>query len=108
MKLLTDRSTVASVTLYWRVGDNAWQPVAMTADGDVYSGDLPGQPAHTAIEYYIQAVDGVSLVSVAPENAPVVFERNRVEWFPKKHIRGIRGGQPADCIDPFDMDTRRR
>ncbi len=68
--MVTDHSTVGSVNLYWRVGDGSWQSVAMAGAGDVYTGDIPGQPIHTAVDYYIQAMDGVALTSTSPENAP--------------------------------------
>ena len=69
----TDASTVTDVTLYWRVGMGVWQTLTMTGVGDLYSADIPGQPAHTAIDYYVQATDGGSLESTAPATAPTDF-----------------------------------
>jgi len=70
---VNDPSTVTGVTLYWAVADGIWQTLPMAGAGNLYSADIPGQPAHTAIAYYIQATDGVALTSTAPENAPSEF-----------------------------------
>ncbi len=45
----------------------------MAGAGDLYSADIPGQSAHTAIAYYVAATDGVALASTAPENAPTTY-----------------------------------
>jgi len=67
---VNDPSTVADVTLYWRIGNMNWQSQPMSGAGDLYSADIPGQPAHTAVAYYVAATDGGALASTAPENAP--------------------------------------
>jgi len=70
---VNDPSTVSGVTLYWRIAEGSWQTLPMSDAGDLYSASIPGQPAHTPIAYYIQAVDGLALTSTAPENAPAAF-----------------------------------
>jgi hypothetical protein len=79
---VNDPSTVAEVTLFWRVGNLNWQSQPMSGAGDLYSADIPGQPAHTAVAYYVAATDGGSLASTAPENAPSAhFEMVITETF---------------------------
>ena len=67
---VNDPSTVTGVVLYWRIADGSWQTMPMAGVSDLYSANIPGQPAHTSISYYVQATDGVALTSTAPENAP--------------------------------------
>ena len=64
-----DPSTVAQVVLYSRTTGN-WQQTVMTPQDGGFSGGLPGEPANTQIDYYVEATDGVGHTSVAPEGAP--------------------------------------
>ena len=62
---ITDRNPgggpfgVESATLNYSIDDGAtWNGVPMsTSGGDLYTGDIPGQSAGTAIQYFIEAVD---------------------------------------------------
>jgi subtilisin family serine protease len=65
-----DYSSVAEVKLVYRINGDVWQEAVMTLDGDVYAADLPGSPAHSRLEYYIWAQDGIGLTSVLPAGAP--------------------------------------
>ncbi|MFH1278066.1 MAG: S8 family serine peptidase [Candidatus Eisenbacteria bacterium] len=71
---IQDYSTVVSATLYYRINDGPWMNTAMASGGgDVYSGDLPGAPSNSRIDYYVRAVDGVGIASTNPANAPASF-----------------------------------
>jgi subtilisin family serine protease len=65
-----DYSTVASVTLHYWTGSGAWQSVPMVFDGERYGAEIPGQPAHTRIDFYVAAEDGIGLTSTYPAGAP--------------------------------------
>ncbi len=47
---------VASASL-WYTTDSTFIEIAMTANGDVYSADIPGQAPGTHVEYYVTADD---------------------------------------------------
>ena len=71
---VTDLSTVTDVRLYYRLNEGAWLWVAMAHQGgDVYAADLPGSPAGSRIDYYVQAEDGAGLISTDPPAAPLFF-----------------------------------
>ncbi|HOX25493.1 MAG TPA: S8 family serine peptidase [Candidatus Krumholzibacteria bacterium] len=64
---ITDPSTVVSASLIWRAGDGSYTTAAMAPiGGDVYEAEIPGQPANSAIQYYVTATDGVGLESASP------------------------------------------
>ncbi len=70
---ITDPSTVASAKLFHRANNGLWIEEPMSLAGGVYQASIPGQPAGTRIDYYIQATDGPGLVSVSPAGAPGSF-----------------------------------
>jgi len=67
---VTDFSTVQSVTLYYRINGMSWNSTGMVLTRDTYTGSIPGQPANTQIDFYIQAEDGIGLESTSPAGAP--------------------------------------
>ncbi len=67
---VVDYSTIAAVRLHYRLGNGSWQMLPMTFGGEVYTAGIPGQPAHTRIDFYVEAEDGIGLMSVYPDNAP--------------------------------------
>ncbi len=69
-----DYSTVASVTLYYRVNMGAWQSTPMTGGPLTFTASMPGSFANSHLDYYVQATDGVSHSSVLPAGAPLAFE----------------------------------
>jgi subtilisin family serine protease len=69
-----DYSSVAAVTLYYRINMGAWQTVPMMGGPLTFTGNLPGSFANSHLDYYVQATDGVSHSSVLPAGAPLAFE----------------------------------
>ena len=69
---ITDRIGVdpAQVWLYWRVDTGAWNSVAMTAVGDVYSGDIPAQASGVQVDYYLAATNTIGIDTACPNFAP--------------------------------------
>jgi len=65
-----DFSTVTSVSLFWSVNGGVWNETGMLGLFQNYSTTLPGHPADTRIDYYVQAEDGIGLVSTSPATAP--------------------------------------
>jgi len=70
---ITDPSTVASASLYYRVNGGSFAPLAMTFNSGVYSANIPGAPAGSWIDYYVSATDGTGRVGVAPMGAPANY-----------------------------------
>lgn len=67
---INDFSGVANATLRYRVNDDAWQSVAMSASLDVFSGSIAGpMNIGDVIDYQIIAVDGSENANQA--NSPV-------------------------------------
>jgi len=49
---------VENVTLYYRTSTTiSWTPLAMTYEAGVWKATIPGQPANTTVEFYIEAYD---------------------------------------------------
>ena len=67
-----DFSGVDAVLLYYRVNMASWVGVPMVGLG-TYSAQIPGAPAHSQIDFYVHATDGLGLVSTAPPTAPMTF-----------------------------------
>jgi|GEM_PF-597424 len=56
---ITDLSGVAEARLYYSLNNLDYTSVVMGAiSNDVFAADIPGQPAGTTINYYIEATDG--------------------------------------------------
>ena len=70
---ISDNSTVASATLYYRVDGGTYASVAMTASGTTsYSGTIPSTGTEGAdVDYYIEAIDdGVGQSGVDTSYSP--------------------------------------
>ncbi|MBN2170986.1 MAG: hypothetical protein JW819_06690, partial [Candidatus Krumholzibacteriota bacterium] len=68
---IVDYSTVASAQLVFRINQGAWVGAPMACQGgDLYAAPLPPVPPDTAIDYYVQAVDGLGHESANPAGAP--------------------------------------
>ena len=68
---ITDFSPLAEATLYYRTNGGAFTPANLASQGpNVYIGQIPGQPWHTLVEYYIQARDTGNNIGVSPAGAP--------------------------------------
>lgn len=88
-----DYSTVASVSLYYRVNAGAWQSMAMSGGPLTFTANLPGSFANSHLDYYVSATDGVSHTSVLPAGAPLSFETLYItEQFYAFDAEGGQGG----------------
>jgi bacillopeptidase F len=55
---ITDQSGVAEALLYYSLNNTDYTSIVMGAlSNDVFEADIPGQPAGTTINYYIEATD---------------------------------------------------
>ena len=52
-----DAGVASAAISYTTDGGATWNDVAMTANGDVYSGDIPGQTPGTTVDYKVVATD---------------------------------------------------
>ena len=62
---------ITSVQLKYRVNGGAFNTVNMgVVSGDLYSGNIPGQPCPNLVEYYVQATNNGAQTAVFPPTAP--------------------------------------
>jgi subtilisin family serine protease/subtilisin-like proprotein convertase family protein len=72
--VITDRVGVdpADLWLNYRVNDGGWSTLALTATGspDTYGADIPGQAAHSLVEYYLTASGTNGFSTALPYQGP--------------------------------------
>jgi hypothetical protein len=62
-----DPDGIGTIKLWFGIEGSSWTSVNMTnAGGDVYAATLPGQPAGTLLQFYVEAQDGFNAVSYFP------------------------------------------
>jgi hypothetical protein len=77
---ISDYSPLAEKVLFYRANGGAFAPVNFSSQGpNIYTAQIPGQPWHTLVEYYIQARDSGDNVAVSPAGAPAVLYHFYVE-----------------------------
>lgn len=67
---ITDNGTVASASLFYRVGAGDFASVTMTLAAGTWSAGIPAQAAGTTVSYYLRAVDDGAAVATLPATAP--------------------------------------
>ena len=78
--IITDFSPLAETTLYYRANGGAFTPINFSSQGpNIYNAQIPGQPWHTLVEYYIQARDTGDNTATSPAGAPAVLHHFYVE-----------------------------
>ena len=50
-------SGIGAVTLWYRVNSSSWTSIAMTFSNGTWRATIPGQPAGSVVEYYVEAED---------------------------------------------------
>jgi hypothetical protein len=69
---ITDVSDLAETTLRYRTDGGPFQEIPLTPDvGNRFTGEIPGQPYPTSVQYYIYARDEGSNAATDPAGAPV-------------------------------------
>jgi Subtilase family len=69
--LITDQVGVdaAQVRIYYRLDGAAWASTSMiNAGGDLYTGEIPGQPYGTLVEYYLEAASTNDVTTHDPDS----------------------------------------
>ncbi len=54
---VTEETGLVGVLLHYKIGDAGWAIAAMTADGSLYSADIPAADWGTEVLYYVDAMD---------------------------------------------------
>ena len=69
----SDPQGVSAVTLWWSTNFTSWQTVSMSAGSGPaspgyvnYTGSVPGLPAGTLVQFFVQATDGLGAISTYP------------------------------------------
>jgi len=105
---------VASANLMYSIDGGAFMSVAMTADADTFSADIPGQSGGTNVTYYVEATDAEGLSSssfdynydVFGPSAPtlVFFNGGAAAGYPGAYYFGI-GDFSGYVTQSFPHDT---
>ncbi len=61
-----DVSGVAAMTLWYSVSGGAWISGAMSLADGTYSAVIPGQPANTVVQFYVEGQDAFGVTSAFP------------------------------------------
>jgi len=70
---ITDRVALdpAALKLFWNVDGGAWNEVALvSAGGDDFTADIPGQSVDSDVAYYLSAGDELGITATLPLDAP--------------------------------------
>ncbi|MCF6269633.1 MAG: hypothetical protein L3J41_07975, partial [Melioribacteraceae bacterium] len=112
---------VASANLLYTIDDGTEVSVAMTASGDVYSADIPGQVAGTSIIYSLEATDvgsnytkwardvSYKIFAIENPNALLVFNGpDAASGYPQSYYFGGGNypyGDPKYAVLAWDHDS---
>ena len=67
----SDLDGISALTLYWSTDSARWSSSPMTGPVDGrYAGAIPGFPAATVVQFYVQAADGLGAESFFPAAGP--------------------------------------
>lgn len=62
-----DPDGLAALTLRYAVAGGAWQSTAMSsADGRIFAATIPGQPAASIVQFYVEGSDATAALSTCP------------------------------------------
>lgn len=67
---VTDLNGVQSVSLFYAPGAEAMTKVDMTANGETYTANIPGQASDVTVNYYVAATNVNGQTTYFPEGAP--------------------------------------
>jgi len=67
---VTDLNGVQDVTLFYETAMKAFSEVTMTATGNIYTAQIPGQASGATVSYYIMAKNKLGLITYFPDAAP--------------------------------------
>ena len=67
---VNDMNGIKAVNLLYKVGTGSYSSVTMTANGDTYSGQIPGQGADVTVNFYIEAENVIGKKAYHPAGAP--------------------------------------
>ena len=97
---IADFSAIVEGRIVYRVGGGIWLDAPMIPSGDLYTGEIPGQAAGNAVDFYIEATDVGGNVGRYPPDAPDSY---RTFWITLPLLvddmeadRGWTAGWPGD------------
>ncbi|MEM7385495.1 MAG: lamin tail domain-containing protein, partial [Verrucomicrobiota bacterium] len=66
----TDHDGVTKLTLHYRTNRESWTSTSMSENNRTWTGEIPGQPGTTLIQFYLEATDGRGNSSWFPSRGP--------------------------------------
>jgi hypothetical protein len=85
----TDNNGIAAMTLWYSANGGAWASTAMTLGANgLYSGNIPGQQAGIAVQFYVEGRDSLGATSTYP--AAGRDSRAMIEWQDGRAQVGVR------------------
>jgi len=91
---IMDMSALTETVLYYRIAGQSFVPVPMDAQGgDLFQGDIPGQPLQTTVQYYVHASDEGGNVTTDPPGAPGELYEFHVAPFVTAYEDDMESGQ---------------
>ncbi len=102
---VTDRLPLlpAQMWLHWRANGGAWQQTSLVASGGgTFVGEIPGQPAGTAVAYYLEVTDSQGVTTREPLAAPATVHGFTVgpDTTPPSLAHRVLGDQPLVTWPP--------
>jgi subtilisin-like proprotein convertase family protein len=102
---VTDRLPLSPAQMWirWRVDGGAWLSSSLVPSGDGgFAGDIPGQPAGTVVEYYLEVTDSQGVTTREPLAAPETVHRFAVgpDTTPPSLVHRALGDQPLVSWPP--------
>ncbi len=94
---ILDDFGVKNATLYYRVNNGSWISIAMTADGNTYSAQIPAQADGSYVEFYIVAFDTIDQQTTSATGHYLVSDADTTS--PQISSIGI------DILNPTSSDT---
>lgn len=96
-----DPDGIEDVKLWWRTDVDAWTTSVMTpGHNGRYQAEIPGQPAGTTVQFYVEAMDKLCFLSTFPSAGPESRALYQVE-------RGINPITPIDRYQTLIMQSDR-
>jgi len=96
---IVDDVAVRTVSLAYSLnGSPVFTRVPMTANGDIYGAQIPGQPLGSEIRYYVEATDGDGNMATDPVDTPLTAYTFQISANPYVLVEDYADTNPANRL----------